>query len=144
MKVTEPPVVVEEHFDLPIEVVWKAISDHSEMVQWYFDNIPDFKPNVGFKTQFNVKAPSRDFLHIWEITEVVPFEKLVYNWTYEELEGSADVYFELSNQGESTKLRVTSKVISDFHDDIPEFKRESCLAGWQYFIGERLKTYLNP
>ncbi|MBT8265212.1 MAG: SRPBCC domain-containing protein [Bacteroidia bacterium] len=143
MKVNEAPVVVEAVFNLPKDMVWKAISNHTEMLNWYFDNIPAFKPEVGFSTQFNVKAPSQDFLHIWTITEVIPFQKLVYNWTFKDVEGSADVYFELFDLGDKTKLVVTNKVIEDFNDDIPEFKRESCLGGWHYFINERLKNYLN-
>ena len=43
-----------------------------------FNNIEDFKPKVGFKTRFNVKSEERNFLHLWEITEVDPFKKIVY------------------------------------------------------------------
>jgi hypothetical protein len=32
--------------------------------------------------------------------------------------------------------------LQSFPGHIPEFKRESCLAGWQYFIRERLKKFL--
>ncbi len=31
----------------------------------------------------------------------------------------------------------------DFPDDVPEFERESCLGGRQYFIGQALKAYLH-
>jgi hypothetical protein len=30
----------------------------------------------------------------------------------------------------------------DFMDGIPEFKRESGLAGWEYFLNKSLKDYL--
>jgi len=113
------------------------------MKQWYFDNIPEFKTEVGFKTQFNVKAPSRDFLHIWTISEVIPFQKIVYNWKFKGLPGSADVSFELFEEKNKTLLRVTNKVIEDFDSSIPEFQRESCQGGWNYFINERLKAFLS-
>lgn len=49
------------------------------MRQWFFENIESFKPEVGFETQFNVQAESRNFLHMWKIIEVVPMKKIVYN-----------------------------------------------------------------
>jgi hypothetical protein len=52
------------------------------------------------------------------------------------------VTFELFKEGDGTRLRLTHIVLKDFPDDIPEFKRESGLAGWRYFLGERLKAYL--
>ena len=142
MKISEPPVIVEQLFDQPLEVVWNAITRLDQMTQWYFENIPEFKTQVGFKTQFNVTAPSRDFLHIWEITEVIPFQKIVYNWTFKDCLGSSDVYFELFEQDSKTLLRVTNKVVEDFDANIPEFRHESCQGGWNYFIKERLTSYL--
>lgn len=113
------------------------------MIQWFFDNIPDFKPEVGFKTQFNVQAPSRDFLHLWEVIEVIPNKKIVTNWKYEGLEGNSFVIFELSEIDKQTKFIVTTTVMEDFDGSIPEFKRESCFDGWNYFIKERLKAFLD-
>jgi hypothetical protein len=42
-----------------------------------------------------------------------------------------------------TQFTVTTKVIEDFPNDIPEFARESCIGGWNYFIKERLDKFLN-
>ncbi len=42
------------------------------MIKRFIENLPDFKPEVGFKTKFNVQAPSRDFMHLWEVVEVIP------------------------------------------------------------------------
>jgi len=142
MKTTEPPVIVTKIFDKPINDVWNAITIKEEMIQWFFDNIPDFKAQVGFKTQFNVQAPSRDFMHLWEVTEVIPQKKLVTNWKYEGLDGNSFVTMELEDLGMQTKFTLTTKVMEDFDDSIPEFKRESCVGGWNYFINERLATYL--
>ncbi len=50
--------------------------------------------------------------------------------------------FELTEQGRATTLKLTNTVLQDFPDNVPEFERESCLAGWQYFIGQSLKVYL--
>ncbi len=111
------------------------------MIKRFIENLPDFKPEVGFKTKFNVQAPSRDFMHLWEVVEVIPNKKIVTNWKYEGLNGDSFVTFQLSEEGNRTKLIVSAKVIKDFNDSIPEFKRESCLEGWNYFIGERLKDF---
>ena len=42
---------------------------------------------------------------------------------------------------DATKLIVKAEVIEDFDDAIPEFRRESCEAGWSYFIKERLHNF---
>lgn len=143
MKTTDQPIIVEQVLNTSIHVVWQAITQKDQMTQWYFHNIPDFKAKVGFTTQFNVKAPSRDFLHLWKVTEVIPQQKITYNWTYKDLPGSADVSFELFEQNHRTLLRLTNTIIEDFDTTIPEFKRESCQGGWNYFIKERLNTFLS-
>ncbi|WP_046745059.1 SRPBCC family protein [Kordia zhangzhouensis] len=143
MKTSEPPVIVTQRFNQSVETVWKAITDVSHMRQWFFDNIPDFKAQVGFQTKFNVKAPSRDFLHLWTITEVIPQQKIVYNWKYEGLSGDSLVTFQLEETQNGSLLTLTTTVVEDFPEEIPEFARESCLAGWNYFIKEQLLLYLN-
>lgn len=143
MKVSEPAVIVSQRFELPAETVWKAITNINDMRLWFFDNIPAFKPEVGFKTKFTVKSEDRTFPHLWEVTEVIPFHKIVYNWTYEGYKGDSFVTFQLTETENQTLLTLTTKVVADFPDDIPEFKRESCLTGWSYFIKTSLVSYLN-
>ena len=143
MKTTDPPIVVSHTFTNPVHEVWDALTQHNQMTQWFFDNIPDFKAKEGFKTQFNVEAPSRDFMHLWEVTQVIPLQLLVCNWKYEGLPGSSYVSYELTQNSEGTTLTVSTKVVEDFDDAIPEFKPESCQAGWNYFIKERLVAFLS-
>jgi len=76
------------------------------------------------------------------VTEVIPKIKLVCNWTYEEYVGSADMVFDLIEENNFTKMQIKVIVLEDFPDHIPEFKRESCVGGWEYFIQNRLKEYL--
>jgi uncharacterized protein YndB with AHSA1/START domain len=142
MKTSEPPVIAEQLFKASKEDVWEAITTLDRMKKWYFDNLPDFRAEVGFTTQFNVKAPSRDFLHIWKVTEVIPQKKITYNWTFKDCDGSGDTCFQLFEKDNKTLLRLTNVVIEDFDDTIPEFRRESCQAGWNYFIKESLYNYL--
>lgn len=143
MKVNEPTIEVSQRFQKPIEVVWKAITNVTEMRQWFFDNIPSFEASVGFETQFNVATENRIFPHLWKITEVIPLNKIVYNWKYKGYEGNSFVTFHLSEVENQTQLTLTTKVTEDFPDSIPEFKRESCLDGWNYFIKTSLVNYFN-
>ncbi len=95
MKKNDDPVIVEQSFNTPIEVVWNAITEIDQMRQWYFENIPSFKPEVGFETQFNIKNEDRNFLHLWKVTDVVPLNRITYNWKYEGYPGDSYVGFEL-------------------------------------------------
>lgn len=142
MKTTDKPVIVEQVFDKSIDEVWQTITEHGKMILWFFENIPAFKPQVGFKTQFNVNAPSRDFLHVWEVIEIIPYKRIATNWKYKGVPGNSIVTFELTEIGNQTQLTVSTKIIEDFDETIPEFKRESCRDGWNYFIKQRLKNYL--
>jgi len=72
----------------------------------------------------------------------VPKQKITYNWKYKEYPGDSFVTFQLINDKNCVKLKLTTEVIENFPDDIPEFKRESCIGGWNYYIKERLKEFL--
>ncbi len=142
MKKIDEPIIVEQTFNVSIEVVWKSITEIDLMRQWYFENIPEFKAEVGFEIQFNVNSQGRDFPHRWKVTEVEPLKKIAYNWKYDGYQGDSLVMFELFKQDNFTKLKLTHTVLESFPDNIPEFKRESGIAGWEYFIKKSLKDYL--
>lgn len=136
-------VVVKQNFEVSDEILWKAITEHHQMIQWFFENIPEFKARVGFKTQFLIENEGRKFTHLWKIVEVIPNQKIVYNWKYDEYEGEGLVFFELAENERGSLLTVTNKWVGVFPQDIPEFSRESCFGGWEYFINDRLKEYLS-
>ena len=142
MKRSDPPIIVEEYFDADPASVWAAITDVEQMRIWFFENIPDFKPVVGFSVEFDVDAGERIFLHQWAITKVVPGKLIEYNWRYGGYAGDAIVVFEVIPVNGSTMLRLTNIVTEDFQEGIPEFERQSCIGGWTYFIKQRLKEYL--
>ena len=142
MQKEEKPVIVEQSFNVSPDIIWKAISDINQMKEWYFDNIPDFKPIIGFETQFDVNSGERIFRHLWKVIEVIPNKKLVYNWKYKDYAGDSNVIFELIEKQNNTTLRLTAQIIENFSEDIPEFRRDSCLGGWEYFIQQRLKLFI--
>lgn len=141
MKTNDEPVVVIQTFEAPVETLWRAITEIGRMRQWYFEALPSFRPEVGFRTRFRVISGGRSFTHLWEITCVEPRKRIAYRWRYEEYPGEGRVEFELS-EGESTRLKLTNHGLESFPDGIPEFSRENCRAGWEYFIQDRLKAYV--
>jgi len=74
---------------------------------------------------------------------VVPQAEISYSWRYAEYPGKSILTFSLLPAQQQVKLKVVVDVVEDFPQDIPEFKRESCIGGWNYFIGERLTGYLS-
>ena len=142
MKKSASPILVTQDFQTSITVLWAALTDIQEMRKWYFDNIPDFQSKVGFKTQFPIHNEGRTFTHLWEVTEVVPNESITYRWHYKEYTGDSTVTFTLTEMGEQIRLNLTLTILEDFPDNIPEFKIESGVAGWNYFIKKQLKSYL--
>lgn len=142
MSATKEPIIVEQTFNTSINNVWNAITKVGQMKQWFFENIESFKPEVGFETQFNVQSQDRNFLHLWKLTEVVPMKKITYSWRYGGYPGDSFVMFELLEQNDQTKLRLTHKGMESFPEEIPEFSRESGIEGWNYFIRKSLKEFL--
>ena len=135
-------VVVEQLFQLPIKKVWAAITELDQMKQWFFSDIPAFEPETGFRTEFLVRVDGRSFTHVWKIKELIPGRKIRYHWSYKEYKGEGLVTFELHEKQGQTLLVLTNEGLESFPDNIPEFSRESCEAGWNYFIKESLKGYL--
>ena len=141
MKINES-IIVEEHFNVPVNIVWNAITNLDEMKQWYFNAIESFKPEIDFKTEFIVQSGERTFTHLWHIIKVEPLKRIVYNWKYKEYTGDSFVHFELFPQKNNTLLRVTTEITASFPKNISEFEIESGRQGWNYFIKNRLKNYL--
>ncbi|MDC9722587.1 MAG: SRPBCC domain-containing protein [Urechidicola sp.] len=139
----DKPVIVTQTFKNSIDIVWSAITDVDQMTQWFFEQIESFEPIVGFKTQFVIQNEDRIFTHLWKVTEVIPNKKITYNWKYKEYTGDSFVSFELVENNNQVALKLTHTVTKEFPGTIPEFSRGSCVGGWNYFIGERLKKYLD-
>ena len=141
---TQPsqPIVVEQVFDVSRETLWKAITEREQMIKWFFDSISEFRPEVGFETQFDVDAGERNFHHLWKIIDLVPGDRIVYDWRYPDFPGAGTVTFEVFEKAEGSRVRVTNEGLETFPLGIPEFSRQSCEAGWKYFIQENLKNYL--
>lgn len=137
------PIVVEQTFEVPVAAVWKAITDKDAMPLWFFEQIADFEPRVGFEAQFTVTVDDLDFVHLWKVVDVVAEQRIAYQWRYEGYPGDSTVTWELFQTPDGTRLQLTHTVHEPFPQNIDALKRESGLTGWQYLIQESLKAYLD-
>jgi len=137
------PIVIQRNFNAPVTKVWQAITDQEQMKLWYFDNIPEFKAEPGFITQFNVHHNGRDYLHIWKVTEAEPLKKISYEWKYGGYPGNSFVTFELTPEGDTTTLTLTHEGLETFLPDInPGVERKNFVEGWTAIIGMSLKKFV--
>jgi len=133
-------IIVERTFDAPVMRVWKALTDVSEMRQWYFD-LKDFKPEVGFEFEFVVEHEGTTYHHLCRVTEVIPQKKIAYTWRYHGHEGDSLVTFELFPEGEKTRLKLTHEGLDSF-PKTAAFARENFEKGWTQLIGSELKQFV--
>ncbi len=124
--------------------VWKAITDKAEMKQWYFD-LAEFDAEKGFRFSFTGgPSPDRQYVHLCEVTEVIPLKKLVYSWSYEGYTGISYVSFELFPEGDSTRLVLTHSGLESFPAENPDFAVHNFEEGWNHILHISLKNYLEP
>lgn len=138
---THEPFVIERTFRAPAEKVWRAITDKDQMKQWYFD-LAEFKPEVGFEFQFEGGTKDKCYVHLCKVTEVVVGKKLTYSWRYEGFEGNSFVTFELFDEGDETRLKLTHEGLETFPLNNPDFAKANFVAGWTQLIGTSLKTFV--
>jgi uncharacterized protein YndB with AHSA1/START domain len=142
MAIEFKPIIVEQTYHTSVDKVWSAITDPEQMRKWFFPTMNAFEAKVGFETQFNVQSHENAYLHIWRVTEVQPRSKIIYNWKYGGYSGNSYVIWELAVENNLTRLKLTHEGIETFPQHIPDFTRESCIAGWRFFLSQRLKEFL--
>jgi uncharacterized protein YndB with AHSA1/START domain len=128
------PLMIERTLDAPVARVWKALTDVDEMRRWYFD-LKEFKPEPGFEFEFTVEHEGMKYHHLCKVTEAIPPKKIAYTWRYEGREGDSLVTFELSADGDKTKLRLTHEGLETF-PQTPAFARKNFEAGWTAIASE--------
>jgi len=133
---------IERTYTAPIAKVWKAITDKDEMKLWYFD-LPEFKPEMGCEFQFwGGPAEDRQYKHICRVMEVIPEHKIAYTWQYDGYQGSSMVSFDLFDEGEQTRLKLTHEGLETFPADNPDFAKKNFEEGWNWIIGTSLKEFI--
>jgi uncharacterized protein YndB with AHSA1/START domain len=140
-QINTSPVIKEVMVNAPVDKVWKAITDKDEMKQWYFD-LDSFKPEVGFEFRFYGGTEEKQYLHLCEIKEVVPNKKLSYSWRYDGYPGDSLVTFELFEEDDRTRVKLTHEGLETFPADNPDFTKGNFVEGWNQIIGTSIKEYV--
>ncbi|WP_339738848.1 SRPBCC domain-containing protein [uncultured Sunxiuqinia sp.] len=135
------PVVKEVVLNAPIVKVWRAITNKNDMKQWYFE-LETFRPEVGFEFQFYGGKDEKQYLHLCQVTEVIPGRKLAYSWRYDGNPGNSSVTFELFPEGKNTKLRLTHQGLESFGTNNPDLAKENFVEGWNTIIGKSIKAFV--
>ncbi len=136
----DEPLVVERTFNAPVALVWKALTDKDDIKQWSFD-ISEFAPKVGFEFQFYGGDEGAKYLHRCRVKEAVPNKRLAYTWRYEGYAGDSLVTFELFEQGNKTRVRLTHEGLETF-PKLPAFARKNFEQGWTEIVGTSLKNFV--
>jgi uncharacterized protein YndB with AHSA1/START domain len=137
------PVIVERIYNAPIEKVWQAITDVEKMRQWYFPQLEEFEPEIGFETRFDVENGGKIFPHIWKVAEAVPGKKISYEWRFGGYPGDSLVSFELFNDDGKTRIVLTHRNIETFQGELhPELAKRNFVQGWGHFIGAALREFV--
>lgn len=135
------PFVIERTYNAPIEKVWKAITDKDQMKQWYFD-IAEFKPEPGFEFQFVAGDENKKYLHICKVTEVVKGKKLTHSWKYEGHSAETYITWELFEEDDKTRLKLTHEGLERIAEYGPAFAKENFATGWTQIVGTTLKEFV--
>jgi uncharacterized protein YndB with AHSA1/START domain len=137
------PVIIERTLNAPVSRVWKALTNKDDMKRWYFD-LAEFRPEVGFKFSFEGGPEGKEpYVHLCEVTEVIPEKKISYSWRYKGYPGSTTVIFDLEAEGgDRTRITLKHEGLETFPAENPDFARHNFVEGWTYFIGESLPAFL--
>lgn len=136
------PVVVEQVLSATKSEVWNAITDADQMRKWFFPQMIEFEPSVGFVSKFDVELDGRVFPHVWTVTEVEPESRLSYEWRYEGIQGNSFLTWTLEEVADGTKLTIEHSGQESFPQDDPIFSREAGESGWKYLIQQCLVLFL--
>ncbi|MGB0176232.1 MAG: SRPBCC family protein [Owenweeksia sp.] len=136
------PLVIERTLDAPIQTVWNALTRKEEMDKWYF-KLDGFKPEEGFTFSFAGQGRKGEkYIHLCKVLEVNPPHKLRHSWTYQGLDGYTEVTFELFEEGEKTRVKLTHTGLESFKDNGADFTLESFTMGWTEIIGSMLRKFV--
>ena len=135
------PIIVERTLDAPAFMVWQAITNLEQMKQWYIR--PEaFKPEVGFEFRFLDGNEEKKYLHICKVIEVIAGKKISYTWRYDGYASDTLVTFELFEEGDKTRVKLTHAGVETFPASNPELSKDNHAEGWAYLVGKALKNFV--
>ncbi len=136
------PFVIEMVYDVPVDKVWKAITDPDDMKQWYFD-LPSFTLKVAVPKEIEkFEDPDTMFLEKCLAVEMIEGKKISYTWKYEAYPGNSLITFELSEKGKKTKLLFTHQGLETYPVSNPDVARDNIVSSWRYMLDTAIKVFL--
>ncbi len=136
------PVVVEHTYNAPIETVWKAITEVEHLKKWFIEGIDSFEAKPGFTTEFTVKNKGKDYVHLWEVLDVVPGKKIAVEWKFGGYAGSSIATMELFEEKQGTRLRLTHEGLETYPRDAEDLARGCFAEGWTELVNQSLRKYV--
>jgi len=137
---TAEAIILERILNAPVARVWKALTEVDQMREWYFD-LKEFKPEVGFEFEFIVEHEGNSYHHLCRVIEVIPEKKIAYTWRYKGEQGDSLVTFQLSPEGEKTRLKLTHTGIETF-PRTPAYARKNFENGWTAIVDSELRPFI--
>ena len=135
-------VVIKQRVNAPIAKVWSALTDSSQMKNWYFD-IADFSTDLHTEFSFYEPGGENKYQHHGQILEVIPQEKLKYTWSYPEFsKDKTIVKWILQDEGDQTLVILTHKGLENFDHLGEEFHKEQFEKNWTEIVAEKLKNFV--
>jgi len=142
---TKNEVVIHRVFDLPVNKVWRALTDAEEFKKWWGPKgftCPSSKmeARVGGRYLSCMRAPDgKEFWSTGVVKEFIPEKKLVVTDSFSDEKGNPKpaseygmpgnwpkellITFELEEADGVTKLKLE-------HEGIPEEMHDDCMKGW--------------
>lgn len=95
----------EEVLPHPIETVWGALTDADAISDWLMAT-SDFRPEVGVRFRMKTGQLSQDGWVDAEVLELDPPRRMVWAWSVKDGNPPTTVTFELTAEGDGTRLRL--------------------------------------
>jgi uncharacterized protein YndB with AHSA1/START domain len=131
---------MEQVYNAPVQTLWQALTDAAHIRAWYFPQLQQFKPVIDFEILFT--DDGSPYQKEWRVTKIIPFRLLAHSWTYKNYPGYSEVTFELFEESDQTRLKLTHTGIGSFPDDL-HFARDRFENGWKQILRTNLKNHLH-
>jgi len=138
-------LVITRIFDAPRALVWKAWTERERMVQWWGPKgftVPSFQMDMRPGGAYRVCMRGPDGADHWVqgvLREIVPQERLVYTWVWEDAEGNPGretlTTVSFADRGNKTELTLRHALFET------ESARDSHRGGWSECL-DRLADHL--
>lgn len=140
----ERDIIISWYYPHPPELIWKYLTEPELLGQWFMKN--DFKAEVGHKFTFINKpkpAVGWDGIVYSEVLELVPQQKLVFDWKAGPKPGVINMetvlIWTLTLHDNGTMLKLEHRGFKGMKNYLSSFIMEK---GWQKILGKRFYRLL--